>query len=320
VKKLVSIVAAVTLSTASLHAVAAYPEKQIRLVVPFATGGSASTSARLLADKLTGVLGQTVYVDNLGGANGGIGAAAVKQSAADGYTLLYSAAGLMTVNPSLYKKSAYQVKDFKPVSLTSTFASVLFVNASFPAKTLPELISYAKAHPGEVTFGSAGSGSSGHLWGEVLKARAGIDIRHVPYKGTGPAMNDVIGGHLTFVVDAATLGMQLVQAGKLRALAATSTKRIEAALGVPTFAEQGMAGFETLSWYGVFTPAGTPEAIIDTLSKAIARVAAMPEYQNALKALGMSAASTLPDSLSKQVQDEAAHWAKVIDDARISLD
>ena len=319
-KMIPSLMVAALLCAASMAAQAEYPDKTIRLVVPFAPGGSASSSGRLLAEKLSAVLGQQVYVENIGGANGAIGASTVVRAAADGYTLFYSSAGIMTVNPSLYKKLTYAVKDFDPVSLSSTFSSVLFVNAAFPAKDIPELVAYAKAHPGEVTFGSAGHGSSGHLWGEVLKARAGIDIRHIPYKGTSPALVDVMGGQLTFIVDAAVLGMQHVKSGKLRALGATSTKRLETAPDVQTFSEQGLAGFERLSWYGVFAPVGTPTDIVNTLNKAIVKVAASPDYRQELKALGMNASATSPEGLRSQVRDESDYWGKVLRDAGVSLD
>ena len=318
-KMIVALSVATLICATGTTAMAGYPEKTIRLVVPFAPGGSASSSGRLLAEKLSAVLGQQVYVDNIGGANGAIGASTVVRAPADGYTLFYSAAGIMTVNPSLYKKLTYAVKDFDPVSLSSTFSSVLFVNAAVPAKDIPDLVAYAKAHPGEVTFGSAGHGSSGHLWGEVLKARAGIDIRHIPYKGTSPALVDVMGGQLTFIVDAAVLGMQHVKSGKLRALGATSTKRLETAPDVQTFLEQGLTGFERLSWYGVFVPTGTPVEIVNTLNKAIAKVAVSPDYRHELNVLGMNAAATSSEALRAQVRDESEYWAKVLRDAGVSI-
>lgn len=320
-QKFVRALLAAALAVAAIApAAAAYPDKPIRLVVPFAPGGSASASGRLIATKLSEFLGQQVVVENIGGANGAIGASTVARAPADGYTLFYSSAGIMTVNPSLYTKLTYRVREFDPVSLTSTFASVLFVHKDFPATDIPGLVAYAKANPGKVTFGSAGHGSSGHLWGEVLKSRAGIDIRHIPYKGTGPALTDVMGGQLGFVVDAAVTGMQHVKAGTLRALAATSTKRVGVAPEVPTFAEQGLGGFEALSWYGIFVPAGTPRPVVETLQKAIARAAESADYQDQLKALGMGAAATRPEALAQQVVDESAHWARVIRDAKVTLD
>lgn len=319
-RRFTAALAAACALVASLPALAAYPDKPIRMVVPFAPGGSASSSARVIATKLSDILGQQIVVENLGGANGGLGAAAVARSPADGYTVFYSSAGIMTVNPSLYRKLPYATSQFEPVSLTATFASLLFVNSDFPAKDIPSLVAYAKANPGKVTYGSAGPGSSGHLWGEVLRSRAGIDIRHVPYKGTSPALTDVMGGHITFLVDAAVTGLPQVKAGRLRALAVTSTARVAAAPDVPTFAEQGLAGFELLSWYGIFVPAGTPKPVVDTLQQAIAQAAASADYQDLLKAQGMSAASTTPAALAQQVQRESAYWAEVIREAGASLD
>lgn len=312
--------AAVLYGLWSAPALAAWPDKPIRLVVPFAAGGSSTSAARILADRLGTVLGKPVFVDNIGGANGGVGAQTAVRAPADGYTLFFSSAGIMTVNPSLYAKLPYAVKDFEPVSLTATFASLLFVNADFPARDAKGLVAYAKAHPGEVTFGSAGYGSSGHLWGEVLKARAGIDIRHVPYKGTSPALVDVMGGNLGFIVDAAVLGMQQVNAGKLRALGATSTRRVESAPDVPTFAEQGLAGFERLSWFGVFVRAGTPPDIVATLHKAIAQVVEAPDYREAIRGQGMTAASSTPADFQTLVRDESAYWGEIIRNAKITVD
>ena len=301
----------------SSPALAAWPEKPIRLIVPFAPGGSASSSARLTANKLSEVLGQQVIVENMGGANGSIGASATLRAPADGYTLFYSSAGIMTVNPSLYKNLAYSVKDFTPVSLTSTFASLLYVNQSFPAKNISELISYAKSNPGAVTFGSAGQGSSGHLWGEVLKKQANIDIRHIPYKGTSPALTDVMGGQITFLVDAAVTGLQQIKAGKLRALASTSESRIPVAENVPTFREQGLSGFEILSWYGIFAPAGTPDSVLKTLQDAAVKISKMPDYQEQFKQQGMSVAFSTSEQFTRRISEESMYWKKVIESSNI---
>lgn len=302
-----------------VHADTQYPEKGVRLVIPFAAGGSATTSARLLAEHLAQALGQKVYVENKGGANGAIGAAFVANSQADGYTLLYSSAGMMTVNPFLFGDAlVYKVDQFIPVSLSSTFASVMFINKDFPAKNLQELIAYGKKNPGAITFGSAGAGSSGHLWGELLKQRADIDIRHVPYKGMGPALIDVIGGRITFVLDAAVTGISQLKAGNLRAIASTSHKRIPMLADVPTFAESGLKGFEPLSWYGVFAPAATPKPIIDRLNSAIAVVASSPEYKKDLMALGMSAEASTSEALKSRIVNDSKLWSEVIRVANLS--
>ncbi|MBH1963948.1 MAG: tripartite tricarboxylate transporter substrate binding protein [Comamonadaceae bacterium] len=319
-KTVLSLLVAGIYAVAATPAVAAWPEKPVRLIVPFAPGGSASSSARLTANKLSEVLGQQVIVENMGGANGSIGASAALRAPADGYTLFYSSAGIMTVNPSLYPNLSYAVKDFKPISLTSTFASLLYVKHDFPAKTIPELVAYAKANPGKVTYGSAGQGSSGHLWGEVLKVQGPADVRHIPYKGTSPALTDVMGGQITFLVDAAVTGIQQVKAGKLRALAATSTSRIPVAADVPTFKEQGLSGFETLSWYGIFAPASTPDAVVKTLQQAATRITSMPDYKEQFQSQGMSAVSSTPEELARQIQDETDYWKKIIRGANIAIE
>lgn len=295
-----------------------YPNKEIRLIVPFATGGSATTSARIFADMLAKELGQQVYIDNRGGANGAIGATYVANAKPDGYSLLYSSAGIMTVNPTLMGPSlSYKVDQFAPVGLAATFASVLFMNPAVPAQNIQELVAYAKKNPGMVTFGSAGPGSSGHLWGERLKERAGIDIQHIPYKGTAPALIDVIGGRVTFVVDAAISGQEQMKAGNLRAIAVTSPARVASLPQVPTFAEGGLDGFEPLSWYGVFAPQGTPPEVIERLSQAMNAVNQSPAYKEALQKLGMDAAFSTPQALQERVDTDAKLWSEVIKTADI---
>jgi len=308
----------ILVAIASSVAYAEYPEKGIRLVVPFAPGGSATTSARLFADELSKELNQKIYIENKGGASGAIGASFVANANPDGYTLLYSSAGMMTVNPALFgEKLSYKVSQLAPISLTSTFASVLFTDKDFPAKDLNELLSYAKANPGTVTFGSAGPGSSGHLWGELLKNRANIDIQHVPYKGTAPALIDVIGGRITFVVDAAVAGQEQLKAGNLRALAVTSGKRINTLPDTPTFAELGLKGFEPLSWYGVFAPAGTPAEVIEKLNAAVKTVAESSKYKDGLQTLGMDAASSTSGELGERIASDSKLWTTVIKTADI---
>ncbi|HBP27972.1 MAG: Bug family tripartite tricarboxylate transporter substrate binding protein [Advenella sp.] len=306
------------LAIASSVAYAEYPEKGIRLVVPFAPGGSATTSARLFADELSKELNQKIYIENKGGASGAIGASFVANANPDGYTLLYSSAGMMTVNPALFgEKLSYKVSQLAPISLTSTFASALFTDKDFPAKELNDLLSYAKANPGTVTFGSAGPGSSGHLWGELLKNRANIDIQHIPYKGTAPALIDVIGGRITFVVDAAVAGQEQLKAGNLRALAVTSSKRINTLPDTPTFAELGLKGFEPLSWYGVFAPAGTPAEVIEKLNAAVKTVAESSKYKDGLHTLGMDAASSTSSELGERITNDSKLWTTVIKTADI---
>jgi tripartite-type tricarboxylate transporter receptor subunit TctC len=257
-------------------------------------------------------LGQQIVVENIGGAGGGIGAATAARAEPDGYTLFFGSAGIIAVNPLLYKNLGYSVKEFTPISLIATYPSVLFVNPAFPAKDLKELIAYAKANPGRVSFGSAGYGSSGHLWGELLKHTARIDIVHVPYKGGGPAMNDVIGGHLSMMMEAAVVGWSQVKEGKLRALGVTSPSRLSMAPELPTFAEAGLSGFDAGTWYGCLAPARTPEPIIAKLQEAIATAVRSPDIKQRLAEIGMVGVGSTAQEFQNAIQTDTGKWARII--------
>ena len=300
---------------------AAYPDKPIRLVVPFPAGGATDFMARSLAVKLGERLHTTIVVDNRGGAGGIIGAEAVATAPPDGYTLLFSTMGVLAINPSLYKKLGYDpVKDFAPISLTHTTANVLVVHPSVPAKNLQELIALAKAKPGTLTFGSSGNGTSSHLSGELFKSMAGVDMTHVPYKGTGPALTDLLTGRISMMIDTVSVHVENVNAGKLRALGVTSAKRSASLPGVPTIAEAGLAGFDVSIWLGVLAPAGTPADIIARVNSEIAKVMNDPEMKAQLAKSGIEPLVSTPQEFAATIKNDTAKWGKVVKASGASVD
>jgi tripartite-type tricarboxylate transporter receptor subunit TctC len=269
--------------------------------------------ARPLAQKLSENLGQQVIVDNRGGAGGNIGAAAVVKSAADGYTLLMGTVGTHAINASLYKKLTFDpVRDFAPVSLVAQAAVVLVVHPSVPAKTLNEFIALAKSKPGEITFGSAGSGSPGHLTGELFKDMAGVDLVHVPYQGSAPAITDLLGGQIQAMFDPIQATLPHVKAGNLRILGVSSPKRSSALPNVPTIAEAGVPGFETTAWWAVFVPAGTPREIITKLNTEIVKIMRSPEMKERLRELDIEPIGSTPDQLAAFMKAEMAKWSRAV--------
>ena len=258
------------LGTASTAHAQNYPTRAITLVIPFAPGGSTSIVGRGIADKMSELLGEKVVVDNRPGAGGTVGTKAVAKSDPDGYTLVLGYTGTLAIGPSLYKSVGYDPrKDFAPIGLIGNAPNSLVVNPSFPAKTVAELIAYAKANPGKVNFGSAGAGTVSHITGEYFARTAGITLVHIPYKGTGPALTDLLGGHIPMAFAPIPASHPNVSAGKLRALAVTSTTRSSLLPDVPTMAEAGLAGFDASLYYGLAAPAGTPRPIIDKLNKVL---------------------------------------------------
>ena len=291
----------------------AYPDKPIRLIVPFPAGGATDFMARSLAQKLSERLGKPIVVDNRGGAGGTIGAEVVASAPPDGYTLLFSTMGVLAINPSLYEKLRYDpLKDFAPVSLTHATANVLVVHPSVPAKNLQELIALAKAKPGTLTFGSSGNGTSSHLSGELFKSMAGIDITHVPYKGTGPALTDLLTGRISMMIDTVSVHVENVNAGKLRALGVTSAKRTPSLPNVPTIAEAGLPGFDVSIWLGVLAPARTPPEIVARLNSEISKVMAEPEMKAQMTKAGIEAISSTPQEFTATIKSDNAKWGKVV--------
>lgn len=294
-------------------ALAAYPDRPVRLIVPFPPGGPTDIVARPLAQNLSENLGQQVIVDNRGGAGGNIGAAAVVKSAADGYSLLMGTVGTHAINASLYKKLTFDpVKDFAPVSLVAQAAVVLVVHPSVPAKTLNEFIALARFKPAQITFGSAGSGSPGHLTGELFKDMAGVDLVHVPYQGSAPAISDLLGGQIHAMFDPIQATLSHVKAGKLRILGVSSSKRSSALPDVPTIAEAGVPGFETTAWWAVFAPAGTPKEIITKLNTEIVKIMRSADMKERLRQLDIEPIGSTPDQLAAFMKTETAKWSRAV--------
>ncbi|RZL91419.1 MAG: tripartite tricarboxylate transporter substrate binding protein [Variovorax sp.] len=299
----------------------AYPKQPVTLVVPFPAGGPTDAMARVLAQKLGDRLGQQVIIDNRGGAGGGIAAELVARAPADGHTLFFGTTGTMAINPSLYTKLRYDpAKDFAPVSLMATTMNVLVVSPQIPAKTLGELIALAKAKPGELTYGSAGNGSSNHLSGELFHTSAAIQINHIPYKGSAPALVDLLGGRLSMMFDTIAQQTQNIAAGKVRALAVTGPKRSPLLPNVPTAQEAGLKGFDVTIWYGVLAPKGTPAPVVDRLQREMAAVMATDEIKKRMEADGADARTTSSAEFAALIKSDTAKWAPVVKASGASLD
>ena len=297
-----------------------YPTRPVRLVVPFPAGGTTDIIARATAQKLSEAWGQQVIVDNRPGAGGNVGSELVAKSAPDGYTLLMGTVGTHAINPSLYAKMPYDhVKDFAPVILVAGVPNVLVVNPELPVKSVPELIAYAKANPGKLNFASSGNGTSIHLSGELFKAMTGVQMTHVPYKGSAPALTDLVGGQVQLMFDNLPSSLAFIKAGKLQALAVTSATRAAALPDVPTVADF-VPGFEASSWFGILAPAGTPPAIIAKINGEVTKWLATPEAKDKLTAQGANAAGGSPQDFAKHIQAETAKWAKVVKDSGAKVD
>ncbi len=289
-----------------------WPAKTITLVVTYPPGGGADTMARLIAPKLGEALGQSVIVENKAGASGQIGAAAVAKAAPDGYTLMLDASNF-AVNPALYPKLPYDTdKAFRPIGVIALFPNVVLVNAKFPAKSVAELITAAKANKDAVAFASSGNGSAQHLAGALFESAAKVEMAHIPYKGGGPALNDVVGGQVPVFFGnlASTLGH--IQSGRLRALAVTSSKRSAILPDVPTLAEAGVAGAEVYEWNVVVAPTGTPDAVVSKLSAALHKVMESPEVKARIASLGGDIQNGSPEATQTFVRQQMALWARVV--------
>lgn len=300
---------------------AAYPAKTITIVVPFAAGGTTDILARIAGQALTAELGQTVIVDNRAGAGGNIGAQAAARAPADGYTLFMGTVGTHAINASLYKKMPFDpIKDFAPLTRVANVPNLLVANPAQPFKTVKELIAYAKAHPGQLNFGSSGNGSSIHLSGELFKSMAKIDMQHVPYKGSAPAVTDLLGNQIAIMFDNMPSAIQHVRSGKLRAIAVTTSKRSPELPDVPTIAEAGVPGYEATSWFGLFAPAATPPAVISRLNAAIVKVLANPDVKKQINDQGAEVYSETPQQFAAFIQKETVKWSKVVKDSGASMD
>jgi len=298
-----------------------YPSKPLRLIVPFAVGGPVDGVARILAQKLGENLGQNVLVENRTGASGNIGTEYVVRSAADGYTLLWGVMSSMTVSPNLYKKLPYDtVTDLVPIILTAKVPNVLLLHPSVPAKSLQELVTYAKANPGKLTFASAGVGSSAHLSAELMKSVTGMNIVHVPYKGTSQVYPDLISGQVHMLFDAAYVAAPRVKNGDLRALAIADTSRATALPEVPTMAEAGAPGVAISSWYGFLAPSGTPQAIVARLNAEVLKILQSPDTLAKFSAMGVVPLGGTPEDFAAHIKSDLVKWAKVINDNGIRLE
>jgi tripartite-type tricarboxylate transporter receptor subunit TctC len=294
-------------------AAAAFPDKPIRLVVPFPAGGAADVMARGMAQRLGAELGQQIVIDNRGGAGGAPAAEAVAKSPPDGYTLFFATMGTQAINPALYPKLRYDpLRDFAPISLTHITPRVLVVGPSVPAKTIAELIALAKAKPGGLTYGSAGNGSSSHLSGALFEMLAGVDMVHVPYKGSSPLLVDVLAGRVDMTFDSYTVYEEHIKAGKVQPLGVTSKARMGAIPQVPTIAESGLKGYDVSNWLGVLAPAGTPKDVIATLHAALGRAMDTPALRQQLVALGIEPTFGTPEEFSALVRAELPKWAEIV--------
>jgi tripartite-type tricarboxylate transporter receptor subunit TctC len=316
-----TIAAALALCAAFPAAAQDWPARPVRIVVPFSPGGVADNSARVIADKLGARLGQQVIVENRAGASGNIGTEAVAKAAPDGYTLLLGFDGTMVINPHVFAKLPFDtLRDFAPVTKLGDATLILVAHPSVPANNLPELIEYSKKQPGGVAYGTSGTGGTPHLAGELLRQRSGANLVHVPYKGGGQAIGDVVGGQIPLVYTAIATAQQYVKAGRLKAIAVSSDKRSSALPDVQTFVEGGQPGFVVASWTGIFAPAKTPRPIVERLQKEIATVLADPEVRARYATLGIEPVGNPPDRFAEQVRDDLARWEKVVKQAGIKID
>ncbi len=299
----------------------AYPAKPIRMICPFPPGGTTDVVARIVAQKLTAVWKEQVIVDNRTGAGGIIGTELAAKAAPDGYTVLLGSITTHAVNPALYKKLNYDpIKDFVPVTLVVSSPQLLAVHPSVAAKSVKELIALAKGKPGQLNYGSAGVGTSPHLTFELFKSMAGVDVVHVPYKGTGPAITELIGGQVQMMITGVVALMPHVKAGKLRGLAVTSAKRVAALPDLPTVAESGVPKFNVSSWFGVFLPAGTPKPIIAKMNGEIRKIVEVPDVRQKLIDQGADPVTNTPEEFAAYVKSEMARWGKVVRDTGARID
>lgn len=298
-----------------------YPTRPVRMIVPFPPGGSTDIMARLLGQKLSEALGQQVVIDNRGGAGGTIGTDIASKSPPDGHTLLMSSSITHTVGPSLYKKLPYNViNDFAPITMIASVPLLLAVNPSVPARSVKELIVLAKSKPRQLNYASAGNGTSPHLATEMFKQMAGIDIVHVPYKGGGPAVIDLISGQVHMIIISTVATLPHVKAGKLRALALTSRTRLPELPDIPTVAESGLPGYEVVLWYGVFAPANTPRNVVMRLNRSIVKIMQTAEMRERLASEGGRPVGNTPEEFEESIKAEVARWAKVVREAAIRID
>ena len=298
-----------------------YPNKPIRMIVPFPPGGPIDTMARLAGKFITDSVGQQVVVENRPGAGGVVGSDYVAKAAPDGYTLIMGNAGSHGINAAVYTKLPYDIqKDFAPVSQVAVAPNVMVINPSLPANSVAEFIAYAKANPGKLSYASGGNGSSAHMSMELFKSMSGIDIQHVPYKGSSPALTDVVSGQVVAFIGNMPPTVPLIKAGKLRALAVTTKSRSALMPELPTITEAGLPGFETVAWFGVLAPAGTPPDVVNRLSAEIAKIAKLPDIREKLVAMGAEPVGGTPEEFKAVIDRDIAKWKPLAQKVGIKVD
>jgi len=310
---------------AALAQTAPWPSRPIKWIVPFPPGGPTDIFSRSVAQQLQAALGQPVVVENKGGAGGGVGMQALSKAAPDGYTIGLSTTGTHAINPALYgEKLGYDpVKDFTPLTLAVSYVNMLVVHANHPARNVKELVDYAKANPGKVSFGSAGNGSSNHLSGEVLKLLTGAPMQHVPYRGSALAMNDTIAGNITYMFDILNVAIPQSRSGRVRALAVTSSKRSPYLPEVPTMEEAGVPGYSAAGsdlWFGIMAPAGLPKPVADKLQAALVTVLRSPEMRQAIRSQFFEPYTSSPDEFLKVIRTDGAKWSKIVKESGARVD
>ena len=313
-------VLAVALVPAAGHA-QSWPAKPVRLVVPFTAGGSTDTVARIMAEKLSPRLGQPVIVENKPGAGGSVGSDFVAKSPADGYTLLVGTSSTMAIAPHLYTKLPYSpLRDLTPVTLLGTADIIVVVNATVPVKTIPELLAYAKANPGKLTFASGGNGSISHLLGEYFKSMAGVDLLHVPYKGDAQMVTDLIGGQVSMAFGTAVAFLPHIRSGKVVPLAVTNPRRSTTQPQWPTVSESGVPGYEAVQWFGIAAPTGTPKEVVGRLSEELRAILALPDVRARFTELGFDVVGNRPEEFGEFLRAEDAKWGRIAKIAGTKLD
>jgi len=298
-----------------------WPERPVSIVVPFAVGGATDVAARILAQELTQKFGQSFVVENKTGAAGNIGLEAVIRAPANGYTLAFGTMGSLTTNPHIYKDAKFNVeRDLRPISQTFKVDHILVVNPKVPARNMAELVAYAKANPDKLTYGSAGTGSSVQMFAILLEMRTGIKMRHIPYKGSAPALADLLAGSIDLLMDSVPTSLSQIQAGKVRALALTSGIRNKRVPDVPTMKEAGVPDYDTAAWGSLMAPAGTPDAVIARLSEAVQEAYRKPAVQEKFAAQGMDAISSTPAQLASLIKRDTELWGRVVSEGKVRLE
>lgn len=319
-RALVVALAALGCAVAGAQTASAYPVKPIKIVVPFPPGGTTDVLARMLGQRMTAAWGQPVVVENKAGAGATIGADFVAKSPADGYTLLMGAAH-HTIAQNVYSKLPYHLgRDFVPVSVIAMVPNMVVVNAAVPAKTIEEFVALAKSQPGKLNYGTAGAGTAHHLIGEMFKLRAGVDLMHVPYKGSAPAVSDLVGGQVQVMFDTVTSGLPQVKGGKTRALAVTTAKRSSAMPDVPSLAETVLPGFDVGTWFGILAPAGTPAAVVEKIHAEIEKMVNAPDIRKQLLEMGAEPVGNTPSEMSAQIKSELETYEALAKQIKLVVD